>query len=366
MRKFNCLVLASLGFLACSSPDDSKSLHQDAGIDVIATPSSSTASPGISSSCTGGSSSSSSSSSGGRWSGGFGGLGSGGGDAGLDAPDDGSIVPPSGSFDILEPDPGPIVYWGGQVMTQPINVYFIWYGSWTTPTATILEDMIMNIAASPLFQINTEYYQVDDTGSKTFAAKQVNFAGSSYVGYLYGHTLYNPELFNIMSNAFNNNIVPMDKNAQYFILPSKDVTYYDVFSKGCDNMCGFHRADQFGEVSIKYAVIGDPMACPTNCTALSSYNKYGFTTTPNIDPSADGMSGIMLHELSEMITDPDPYNDVSWRDSSGLETADLCSWVYSDLYLTPNGSIGNVHIGNKDFLIQENWVLSKQTCGLHL
>ena len=39
-------------------------------------------------------------------------------------------------------------------MAAPINIYFIWYGSWEKTVPPILEDMISHLDTSPWYQIN--------------------------------------------------------------------------------------------------------------------------------------------------------------------------------------------------------------------
>ena len=184
---------------------------------------------------------------------------------------------------------------------------------------------------------------------KEFVSSKVNFGQSLYVGYPYGTTLKNDSMYYLMEDIFRGDQLPMDETAQYFILPSQDVASYDLNVQFCEVFCGFHRIDAFWGSNIKYAMVGDPMTCPDNCSVKSSYQNFGFQTSPNNDWSADSMASIMLHELSEMTTDPSPFIGVAWQDVYGSETMDLCAWYYGNLYLTNNGSVGNVKIGSRDF-----------------
>src|SRR5271166_344015 len=73
-------------------------------------------------------------------------------------PPDGSWV--DGSFDLAPTENDPMIYQGGAVLTNPINVYYIWYGKWVdTNTAPVLEDFIKNLGSSPWLQMDTAYYQ---------------------------------------------------------------------------------------------------------------------------------------------------------------------------------------------------------------
>jgi hypothetical protein len=76
-------------------------------------------------------------------------------------------------------------------------------------------------------------------------------------------------------------------------------------------------------------------------------------TAPNGNAGADGMASIFAHELEEATTDPDLN---AWYDRRGMENADKCAWTFGPTYTTANGSIANVYIGSRDYLIQRNWV----------
>lgn len=280
-------------------------------------------------------------------------------------------LPPSGSFDLFSPDDTPITYMGGAVMTQPVTVYYIWYGDWSNnpKTAPILEDMIKDIDATPWYQINTKYYQHAHISSGVgihpiYVNKKVSFGSSISVEYPYGNSLTSNQVFQVVTDSLESNQLPTDDNAVYFVLTSKDVTTYMEYYELCIDYCGWHNNAMYGAHDIKYSAIGDLTRCSDACTMQSSYYSYGFVNSPNDDWSADSMSTVILHELSETVTDPNV--ETGWVDRWGSETADHCAWVFGDLYLSKNNSVANVKIGNRDFLIQKNWVLEKQACGLHL
>jgi hypothetical protein len=61
-----------------------------------------------------------------------------------------------------------IDYHGGPILTGTTTVYLIWYGNWTGNTATtILPDFINRLSGSPLFNINTTYYNASHTPAST-------------------------------------------------------------------------------------------------------------------------------------------------------------------------------------------------------
>ena len=82
----------------------------------------------------------------------------------------------------------------------------------------------------------------------------------------------------------------------------------------CTKYCGWHSSSTIGGTDIRFAFVGNPNRCPSACEMQ--------TVTPNGDGGADGMASIMVHEVSETVTDP---NLNAWYDSSGNESADKCA-----------------------------------------
>ena len=40
------------------------------------------------------------------------------------------------------------------------------------------------------------------------------------------------------------------------------------------------------------------------------------------------------------------------------DSSDLCEWTFGATYLTANGAQANMKLGGRDFLIQQNWILT--------
>jgi hypothetical protein len=75
------------------------------------------------------------------------------------------------------------------------------------------------------------------------------------------------------------------------------------------------------------------------------------STGPNGNAGVDGMISVIAHELEEATTDPDLN---AWYDSRGAENADKCAWTFGQSVYAANGASANVHLGNRDYLIQRN------------
>jgi hypothetical protein len=232
-----------------------------------------------------------------------------------------------------------INYHGGPVILGTTNVYYIWYGNWSGNTATsILTDLAGNIGGSSYFNINTTYYN----GSNQHVSNAVHYAGSTTDSYSQGTALSDGQIQAVVASAISSNQVPKDTNAVYFVLTSSDVTATSGF---CTQYCGWHTHGTIGGSDIKYSFVGNPDRCPSACEAQ--------TTGPNGNAGADGMASIISHELEEAVTDPDLN---AWYDRRGMENADKCAWTFGSLSTAANGSKYNMTLGNRNYLIQQNWV----------
>ena len=236
-----------------------------------------------------------------------------------------------------------ISYHGGAVMLGTTHVYFIWYGNWASSSATtILADWAKTLGGSSYYSINAGYYD----GSNRFISNSVTFGGAVFDSYSLGTSLDDASIYTIVSTAIGNGSLPLDAHGVYFVLTSIDVAETSGF---CTSYCGWHTSAAFNTVSTQYAFVGNTLACPNACEGLPGND-------PNGNEGADGMASIMTHELDESVTDP---NADAWFDDSGNEVGDKCNFNFgsnSQIYGTANGSIANVQLGSRNFLLQEDWV----------
>jgi hypothetical protein len=259
----------------------------------------------------------------------------------------GGLVPPRHASQATDVEararpagPG-ISYHGGPVMLGTVTAYYIWYGNWDNNDAVpILTDLISNIGGSPYYNINTTYHD----GSNHSISNSVSFGGSIRVGYPEGKRLADAQIESVVTKAITSGALPKDTNAVYFVLTSKDVK----MSGFCSQYCGWHTHATIDSSDIKYAFIGNADQCPSTCAAQSD-------SSPNNNVGADGMASVIAHELEEAVTDPDLD---AWFDRQGEENADKCAWKFGTEYAAANGARANMHLGNRDYLIQQNWVVA--------
>jgi hypothetical protein len=312
-------------------------------------------------------------------------------DAGSVCKLDGGLA--SGTLDQGSTQDLPMTYKGGPVMSAPVNVYFIWYGNWdNTKAISILEQMMLDLDKSAWYQIVTGYYQevkdptpdagvadaappdagdasVPEAGTKSqvYASSRVNLIKSIYVGTPHGTSLSDDDIATIVTEVISSGKLPPDPDGLYFVLTSKEIDEGAGWSGFCSSYCGWHNSASILGVDIKYSFVGDGDKCPDACSLRSIYEKMGIVKSPNDNWSADAMVSVILHELVESVTDPDPISTPAWQDDYGYENGDKCAWTFGDLYQTNNCSIANVPIGSHDFIVQQNWILTKDGghCGLH-
>ena len=238
------------------------------------------------------------------------------------------------------PNRNTITYHNGPVILGTVNVYVIWYGNWNNNSATvIIPDFLNNIGGSPYYKINTTYFN----GSGNHLANSVEFLGDTFDSYSQGSSLSDAQIKTVVASAISSGRLPKDANAVYFVLTSADVTASSGF---CTKYCGWHTYGSISGSTIKYSFVGNPDRCPSACSPQSP--------GPNGNAGADAMVSIIAHELEEAASDPQLN---AWYDGFGAENADKCAWSFgTSSYATPNGAMANVHLGNRDYLIQQNWV----------
>ena len=233
-----------------------------------------------------------------------------------------------------------IFYHGGPLMVGTPTIYYIWYGNWSGNTAvSILGDFAQNLGGSPYYNVNTSYYN----GSNTHLSNSINFGPSAIDSYSQGAALSDAGVQAVVAGAISSGALPTDSNGLYMVLTSADVNESSGF---CTKYCGWHTHGTIGGTDIKYAFVGNPERCPSACAQQT-------TKSPNGNIGADGMASIIAHEFEEAASDPDLN---AWYDRRGAENADKCAWTFGSTYTTSNGSLANMKLGRRDFLIQQNWV----------
>lgn len=234
----------------------------------------------------------------------------------------------------------PITFHGGHVVTGVPNVYFVWYGTTSSSTMSVLTDFVRALTNSPWASMNRTYY--DGAGvpaSTSFVLRQAAYD----LDYSRGKVITDSQVQDIVFAQIRAGRLPLDGHGLYFLFTAADVRITSGFGT---EYCGYHTFGVLNGTPIRYALVGNPRQFGDACMAQTG-------SSPNDNPPADAMASILAHELTEMITDP-LLN--AWYDAAGQENADKCDWTFGSTFVVPNGSLANMTIGGRNFLIQRNWL----------
>ena len=242
-----------------------------------------------------------------------------------------------------------IQYHNGPVMRGPVNVYYIWYGSWTGSTApNVVTNLAASLGGSSYHAINTLYPQ--GTGDRP--VNSVTFGGAIEDLYSFGASLERADLDSIVVRAINGQQLPLDPNGVYVVFGAADVTIGYLPRDGyesCRTFCGLHGYTILQGSEIKYAFVPNPERCPSQCAAQA--------VGPNGTLAGDAMASIVAALVSAAVTDPTLS---SWYDRLGLENAGKCAWDFGPTYTAPNGAQANIQLGIRHYLLQRNWVPTRK------
>jgi hypothetical protein len=199
---------------------------------------------------------------------------------------------------------------------------------------------LSNLGGSYYFNTNTTYYD----GAGTYVQNSVTYTQfwadpSGATSGTVSDAAVQQEVF----AALQSGALAYDPSTLYLVFSGPGVNLGGGFGT---QYCAYHgrfNASGFGDV--KYAVMPYDWSDPSGCAAQ--------TTTPNGDPAADTEVNVIAHETEETTTDEDLN---AWYDRRGYENADKCAWNFGSVTQLPSGADYNETVGEKLFLIQQNWI----------
>jgi hypothetical protein len=247
-----------------------------------------------------------------------------------------------------------ILYHDGPVMVGATEVYAIWYGCWdetcrtgNTATKAILSDFIVSVGSSPYMQVNAMY--PNSFGQAPSGA--VLFGGQSFDQYSHGLELTATDIQAIVSDQIEGNHLPPDPSGIYLVIASVEVssnaTGFCVPGAFPHHGTGFANGSQF-----KYAFAGNAARCPSVAAPQFLDSNGTQLPTPNGNLAGDAMVSTVAHLINAVVTNP--FGN-GWFDRYGLQTADKCLREFGPTYLV-NGGRANMKLGQRDYLIQQNWI----------
>jgi len=244
-----------------------------------------------------------------------------------------------------------MLYHNGPVRTGGQNVYFIYYGCWTntcglsgdTTSMEILGQFTATVGNTPYMTINSTY--TDSTGRP--ASPGLVYAGAVVDStYSHGSELTKSDIVAIISDAILSFALPQDPQGIYVVVASADIASPET------GFCvpgakPFHSSATVNGGILPYVFLGNPNRCRT-----VAGSQFG-AVTPNGNFAADAMVANFAHAVNGLLTNP---NGNGWYDRYGLEDADKCTLTFGETYTTANGARANLRLGQRDFLLEQNWV----------
>ena len=253
-----------------------------------------------------------------------------------------------------------ISYHGGPVLLAGTNVAAVYWANSViynggpavntsgsgASDGSLVGYFMRNLGGSPYFNINTTY----TNGLGQHIANAVN-----YTQYWANNTqaptgtqsVSDAQMVAMLQSGFNSGALSYDASTVYAIFTAGQVNLGGGFGGSNFQYCAYHTR---GTVTINgasktvlYAAMPYDAAYPSNCTNNAS---------PNGDFGADAEVNTLAHEIEETTTD---MFGNAWYDTRGYENADKCAWNFGVTYAA-GGSIANMVIGAKNFLVQQNWV----------
>jgi hypothetical protein len=251
-----------------------------------------------------------------------------------------------------------MLYHNGPVMAGAQDVYLIWYGCWTdncgnsgsTTTTGLVTEFAWSIGGSQYMQMNSLYPNVNGQ-----APTGAMFYGGSVFDQTYsrGFELTEDDIEAIVRQHIESNALPLDPVGIYIVLTSADISSSSTGFCSLTTTPPFHGLAEVFGTPAKYGFIGNPNRCPTLEAPQFIAADGTRLSTPNGDFAGDSMVASLTHVLNTIVTNP---HGSGWYDRYGLENATKCQDTFGQTYTVANGARANIRLGQKDFLVGQNWV----------
>ena len=257
-----------------------------------------------------------------------------------------------------------ILYHDGPVMSGQSHVYLIWYGNWAGSMAPIiLTDLVSNIGGSSYMTINSTY--PDASGFAPSGA--IIYSGTVSDSFSEGATLTVGKLQYVVARQVSAGNLPADPRGIYLIIGSPHVT--DMRPDGT-TFCTPGTSPYHGQVNVNgvllsYGFLGGANRCPASVGPQFINPDGTIGLSPNDDFQSDAMASMLARLLNVIVTSPRGTAATfgGWWDRYGLENADKCVGKFGVTYPASNGSPANIRLGQRDYLLQQNWQIYRHGGG---
>jgi hypothetical protein len=188
------------------------------------------------------------------------------------------------------------------------------------------------------------------------------------------------DMVNLIETGLANGALNYDPNTLYMIFTGPSVNLGGGFSNRNLQYCAFHSGYWYNDGSRLVQFAAMPYDADFNPDHPYRYKGADgkqhaaictyLTKGPNGDLGADATVSAMAHEIEENTTDPvtlfrvtpTPSNPngiqgffAGWYDTNFEENGDKCAYVYGPTLRENSRDLWNMNIGQKQFLVQQNW-----------
>mgnify|MGYP006279119829 CR=1 FL=1 len=244
--------------------------------------------------------------------------------------------------------------------TGPTQVIPVWVGNWEASRKanwnSILRNLVSSIGGSGsisapqnIFNTNSLYFSLKGIGETQLTWPSIS-PTNSLVANLKSASggivpVSDADVATYINRALSTGVVTAPQTgtkAIYVYLGANNTRLSSGFGTA---YCGWHTYGTLGSRNIPYIAIQDFQSKYLSSCAAQ-------TISPNGDAQLDAMASVLVHEIDEVITDPDIR---TWYDSRGAENADKCAWTFgiSSMFA---GAKYNYVANNVKYYIQRNWL----------
>ncbi|CAL9133369.1 unnamed protein product [Musa textilis] len=242
-------------------------------------------------------------------------------------------------------------YHNGSLLSSPINIYTIWYGSFTAAHRAAISDFFASFRSSPSPQPtvskwwSTVQQYKDYTGKPVSATVEVA-AQTSDRAYSLGRSLTRSNIANLVRSSVAKGLLPLDAAGVYMVLTSSDVTV----GQFCTSSCGFHSTVLMpAGKRVVMVHVGDPgTQCPGLCAWPYAAPEYGPPGPTLVAPNGVGVDGTVINiatVIAGAVTNP--FRDGYYQGDrlAPLEVATACAGIFGEGAYP--GNPGNLLIDEK-------------------
>lgn len=237
----------------------------------------------------------------------------------------------------LSPTSTKLNYHGGPLLTRSstINVYLIWYGSFSLNDRATISDFFTSFdpsKTSPPFPTVSKWWETSqayrDSAGKPVptCVRIVKQTGDIYSS---GKNIKRAQIANCVINKIETKVLPLDSNGVYLVLTAKDV----IVERFCMSSCGFHDSIISSTKSkIVLAHVGDPsVQCPGLCAWPYAVPAYGPPGQALVAPNGVGTDGLVMNIATVLAgSATNPFNNGYYQGDAlaPLEAVTACPGIF--------------------------------------